>query len=181
MEKIKRKQIEYQMTQGARIGDFVVYKNKLMKIRYFAQSGSICVEDVADHQGYIAEPKNLIFLENTKHTTVICKKPRDFASELLGQVELYGDFYYAIEDHLTNSLETGVVKDLPLGTESEYLKCALRIEVRDYFDQSEVEDLESEDVENVVNKIIYHFSENVLNQELIQNEVQNYLENKKDS
>ncbi len=100
---------------------------------------------------------------------------RQLASRILGQLELYGDFYYKLEDWLTDFLE-GREHDLPIGMESEYLKCALRIEVRDFFDSKDIEDIESEDIEECVDRILNHCFVNVLNMDFISEMVEDYIE-----
>ena len=92
---------------------------------------------------------NIIRKSANKEDINLCPA-RQLASRILGQLELYGDMYYALEDWLTDFLE-GNEHDLPEGIESEYLKCALRVEVRDYFDSNNAIDVEPEDIENVIN------------------------------
>lgn len=100
---------------------------------------------------------------------------RQLASRILGQLELYGDMYYKLEDWLTDFLE-GTEHDLPEGIESEYLKCALRVEVRDYFDDNNAIDVEPEDIENVINELFKSFSQNVLNTDFIYDTVRDYID-----
>ncbi len=100
---------------------------------------------------------------------------RELASEILGQSEFYGEFYYQMEDWLTGYL-SGETEDIPRGIEGEYLKCALRIEVRDFFDNFDAEDIESDDIEAVVERIFYHSSHNVLDMDFIEDEVHSYLD-----
>jgi hypothetical protein len=98
---------------------------------------------------------------------------KEKASEILKDTMLYGDFYYEIEDWLTECLK-GNITELPYGIESEYLKCAIRVEVRDYFEGVNAE-YTDEDIENVVDRLFNHFSESVLNQEFIESETSKYL------
>lgn len=100
---------------------------------------------------------------------------RQLASRILGQLELYGDFYYQIEDWLTDFLE-GNEHDLPEGIESEYLKCALRVEVRDYFDARGAIDISSEDIENVIDELFDNFSQSVYNMDFISDTVSDYID-----
>ena len=90
---------------------------------------------------------------------------RDKATKILQDVELYGDFYYKIEDWLTNCLK-GNYTELPYGTESEYLKCALRVQFKEFAQESHAE-LEDEDIEYMVETVFDHFSENALNMEFL--------------
>lgn len=106
------------------------------------------------------------------HRPLTC---RSIAIELLSQFELYGDMYYQLEDWLTAKLE-GLNPDIPKGIEGEYLKCALRIEVRDYFGSSNAIDIESEDIENVINELFESFSQNVLNTDFIWDTVREYID-----
>jgi hypothetical protein len=100
---------------------------------------------------------------------------RQMASRILGQLELYGDFYYTLEDWLTDFLE-GNEHDIPKGIESEYLKCALRVEVRDCFDAREAIDISSEDIENVIDELFENFSQNVFNTDFIWDTVGDYID-----
>lgn len=98
---------------------------------------------------------------------------RQQAIEILEDTMLYGGFYYEMEDWLTECL-CGNKTELPCGMDSEYLKCAIRIEVRDYFDGVNA-NYTDEDIENVVDRLFGHFSESVLNQSFIESEVSKYL------
>lgn len=100
---------------------------------------------------------------------------RQIASRILGQTELYGEFYYKMEDWLTKFLE-GDEHGLPKGIESEYLRMALRVEVRDYFDAHNAIDVESEDIENVINELFKNFSQNVFNTDFIWDTVRDYID-----
>lgn len=100
---------------------------------------------------------------------------RQMASRILGQLELYGDMYYKLEDWLTDFLE-GNEHDMPRGIESEYLKCALRVEVRDYFDANNAIDISSEDIEIVIDELFESFSQSVLNTEFISDTVKAYID-----
>lgn len=100
---------------------------------------------------------------------------RQLASRILGQVELYGDFYYQVEDWLTDFLE-GNEHDLPVGIESEYLKCALRVEVRDYFDARGAIDIEPDDIEKVIDELFENFSQSVYNMDFISDTVSDYID-----
>ena len=104
---------------------------------------------------------------------------RELAAAILGQLELYGDFYYKIEDWLTNCLE-GNVTDLPVGIESEYLKCALRIEVREMFDNRNIEDIESYDIEEVVDRLTSHFSHDILDIQFMSDIIDDYINERED-
>lgn len=98
---------------------------------------------------------------------------RQQAIEILEDTMLYGDFYYEMEDWLTECL-CGNITTLPFQMDSEYLKCALRVEVRDYFEG--VNTLyNDEDIENVVDRLFSHFNESVLNQEFIESETSRYI------
>ena len=101
------------------------------------------------------------------------------AHEILKDTMLYGDSYYRVEDWLNKCLE-GDVQDLPPFLESEYLVCAVRIEVRDYFDSLNISATD-EDIENVVDEIFSSFSESVLNMDFIISECNKYLGNKNES
>ena len=100
---------------------------------------------------------------------------RQLASRILGQVELYGDFYYQVEDWLTDFLE-GNEHDLPVGIESEYLRMALRVEVRDYFDARGAIDIEPDDIEKVIDELFENFSQSVYNMDFISDTVSDYID-----
>lgn len=98
---------------------------------------------------------------------------RQQAIEILEDTMLYGEFYYEMEDWLTECL-CGNITTLPFQMDSEYLKCALRVEIRDYF-EGVCTKYTDEDIEDVVDRLLGHFSESVLNQEFIESEVSRYL------
>jgi hypothetical protein len=100
---------------------------------------------------------------------------RQLASRILGQVELYGDFYYQVEDWLTDFLE-GNEHDMPIGIEAEYLRMALRVELRDFFDSKDIEDIEPKDIEECVDRIVDNYHVNVLNTDFINDVVDEYIE-----
>ena len=91
---------------------------------------------------------------------------REKAALMLQDTMLYGDSYYQIEDWLIGCLE-GHVSELPELMESEYLKCALRVEFRDMGDSVNAE-LTDEEIENMVDLALDHFSESVLNMEFLE-------------
>jgi hypothetical protein len=138
---------------------------------------------------FTAYESDLLPIENEQHFTIIRKSSdksniklcpaRQLASRILGQLELYGDFYYQVEDWLTDFLE-GNEHDMPYGIESEYLRMALRVEVRDYLDSSDIE-YDSEDVENIVNDCFDCFGVSVLNDDFIQETVARYVANKEEN
>ena len=99
---------------------------------------------------------------------------REKAASILEDFELYGDFYYTMEDWLTNKL-SGDDEALPYQMESEYLKCALRVEIRNYFEGNDF-DYTNEDIETVVDNLFDSFSESVLNQDFIESEVNKFMD-----
>lgn len=104
------------------------------------------------------------------HRPLTC---RSVAIELLSQFELYGNMYYQLEDWLTAKLE-GLNPPLPRGINSEYLACALRIEVKEFFDML-IDDVNADDIEECVNRIIHDFDHNVLDTEYILDIVNTYI------
>lgn len=134
---------------------------------------------------FTAYEHELIPIENADNFTIIrkstleehinCSPARQLASRILGQVELYGDMYYKFEDWLTDFL-CGREHDLPEGIEGEYLRCALRIEVRDYFDSYDAIDVSSEDIEKVIDELYDDFSQSVYNTEFISDTVRQYID-----
>lgn len=76
---------------------------------------------------------------------------RQQAIEILEDTMLYGDFYYEMEDWLTECL-CGNITELPYGADSEYLKCALRVVIRDYFEEVNA-NYTDEDIENVLDRL----------------------------
>lgn len=96
------------------------------------------------------------------------------AAKILSDFEFYGDMYYRLEDWLTDLL-LGNDAHIPIGIEYEYLKCALRVEIRDFFESRSCKLLEADDIEEVVERLLYHCSENVLNMNFISDIVDEYL------
>lgn len=109
------------------------------------------------------------------HRPLTC---RSIAIELLSQFELYGDMYYQLEDWLTAKLE-GLNPNMPKGIEGEYLKCALRVEVKDYLDGSDIK-YDSDDVEKCVDECFECFDNNIFNDRFIQEIVARYIANKEE-
>lgn len=103
---------------------------------------------------------------------------RTTAIKLLEDTMLYGDFYYTMEDWVTAKL-SGSEEPLPFQMESEYLKCALRVEVRDFF-EGNTDEYTDEDIENVVDILLDSFSENVLNMDFIAEETMSYIRTHKE-
>ena len=95
------------------------------------------------------------------------------ASRMLGQTELYGEFYYKMEDWLTKFLE-GDEHDLPSGIDKEYLKCALRVEVSNYLDDYDLE-YDSDLIESFVDTLLQG---EVFNRYFIEETINNYLKKK---
>ena len=98
---------------------------------------------------------------------------RQMASRMLGQTELYGEFYYKMEDWLTKFLE-GDEHDLPSGIDKEYLKCALRIEMSNYLDDYDLE-YDSDLIESFVDTLLQG---EVFNRYFIEETINNYLKKK---
>ena len=98
---------------------------------------------------------------------------RQMASRMLGQTELYGEFYYKMEDWLTKFLE-GDEHDLPSGIDREYLKCALRIEVSNHLDSYELE-YDSDLVEYFVDKLV---QTEIFKSDFIERTINDYLRKK---
>lgn len=114
----------------------------------------------------LTDERYLYKIENAYAFTIIRKSAnkeielspaRQLASRILGQLELYGDFYYKVEDWLTDFLE-GNEHDMPYGIESEYSRMALRVEIRKHFDDQNAIDISSDDIEKVVDLLLKGFS-----------------------
>lgn len=105
---------------------------------------------------------------------------RERAIKLLQPLELYGNFYYKLEDWLTDFL-SGKEQSMPTGVECEYLRCALRLEVRDFFDSKGFNNVDGEPIEECVNRIINHCSHNVLDMDFIYDIVNEYLDECKEN
>lgn len=95
---------------------------------------------------------------------------RQQAIEILEDTMLYGEFYYEMEDWLTKCL-CGNKTELPYGMESEYLKCALRIKIREYFKEHSAT-YNDEDIENVLDRLS---SDYVLDLYYIEPKIHDYL------
>jgi hypothetical protein len=81
--------------------------------------------------------------------------------------------YYKLEDWLTARLQGDTV-NIPFGLESEYLLCALRIEVRNLLDSVEFY-YTPEDIEEIVRRMINDFSNSVLNNDYIEDTIKAYI------
>lgn len=110
------------------------------------------------------------------------------AQKILSDLPLYGIMYYQLEDWLTDCIE-GKFREMPLGTEAEFLKGALRLEIKDYLEYKDnnitltPNDVTSvqytdEDVENILDIILDDFNNNALNTEFIQDMCTHYTLNK---
>lgn len=104
---------------------------------------------------------------------IIQSNARERAIIILQDSQLYGSVYYTIEDWLTQCLE-GNITELPFEMDSEYLRCAIRIEIKNYFEDAGAQYTDRE-VEEVLNRLFYYFNESVLNQTLINDTVHRYL------
>ena len=134
---------------------------------------------------FTAYENQLLPIENADNFNIIRKTPldtkiyaspsRQMASRILGQLELYGDMYYKLEDWLTDFL-CGREHDMPEGIESEYLRMALRVEVRDYFDARGAIDIEPDDIEKVIDELFENFSQSVYNMDFISDTVSDYID-----
>lgn len=98
---------------------------------------------------------------------------RKIAAEILSQFEIHGESYYILEDWLTSKLQGDDVQ-FPYIVESEYLVCAMRVEVRDLLESIEF-NYTTEDVTEIVNRMLNDFSGNVLNTEYIEDTVKAYI------
>jgi hypothetical protein len=98
---------------------------------------------------------------------------RRIASILLDELEFHGEMYYKLEDWLTAKLQ-GEEINIPFGLESEYLLCALRIEVRNLLDSVEFY-YTPEDIEEIVRRMINDFSNSVLNNDYIEDTIKAYI------
>ena len=87
------------------------------------------------------------------------------AALILQDFELYGDVYYKMEDWLAKCL-AGNFTELPYEMESEYLKCALRVQFKEFAQEFDAK-LEDEDVEDMIETVFDYFSENALNMEFL--------------
>lgn len=101
---------------------------------------------------------------------------RSIAAMILDGFEFYGELYYKLEDWLTAKLQGDKV-NVPFGLESEYLICALRIELRDLLDSIEF-NYTQEDIEEIIKRMLNDFSNSVLNNEYIEDTVKNYITEK---
>lgn len=124
----------------------------------------------------LTEETNLYKIQNAYAFTILRKQVdpdinavsthRILAASILDHFEFYGDMYYLLEDWLTLKLQ-GENPEFPIGIDGEYLRCALRIELRDLNEVYCHSQLTTEDLENCVEKIINHNSVNVLDMEFI--------------
>ena len=123
---------------------------------------------------------NFTVIRHSVESDIECSPARRLAIKILQDLELYGDFYYKVEDWLTNFLE-GREEALPLGHSSEYLECAMRVEVKNYLQYElklPLDCLTDEDIEEIVHDILYKFGESVLDMNMISWAIKNTLTQK---
>jgi hypothetical protein len=96
-------------------------------------------------------------------------KNRQLAAKILGYFMYQGEFYYEMEDWLTKVLSGEDIAP-PLGIDSEYYVCALRLEIIDFFNSYESE-AGVEDIEDCVNTLLKS-DVSLLNMEAIEDVVQ---------
>lgn len=99
-------------------------------------------------------------------------KNRQLAAKILSYFMYQGEFYYEMEDWLTKVLSGEDIAP-PLGIDSEYLPCALRLEIMDYLSDYESE-ASVEDIEDCVNTLLKS-DISLLNMEAIEDVVQSKL------
>ena len=98
---------------------------------------------------------------------------RFLAIDILSHFEIHHDFYFEMEDWLTDML-SGNPRPVPSRIYRQYLKSALRVEVKDLNTDYDY-NLTDEDVDNVVDNILSVLNlESVLNHKLIERKCQQY-------
>lgn len=100
---------------------------------------------------------------------------RQLACDILQQFRFYGEFYYRLEDWLTKMIE-GKYTPIPFGFESEYLKCAIQVEIEDLFNSKDINIISDVDIQECTERIINHISHNVLDMDFIKDIVDEYIE-----
>jgi hypothetical protein len=103
---------------------------------------------------------------------------RQLATKILKPFLYRGEFYYKLEDWITDVLD-GKDTAPPLGIEGEHLMCALRLEVSDFVEAFEAE-VDDEFIEECVEELINHHA-NVLDMNLIEEVVENKLNEEEES
>ena len=102
------------------------------------------------------------------------------AARILGNLELHGEVYYKLEDWLTNFL-SGKEEEMPKEVQGEYLKSAIRLELKDFFYSKDDEgEFDDEDVEECLNRIINDEHVDVLDVAFISDTVDKYIEEKEE-
>ena len=134
------------------------------------------IEHLIKSCGFNAYSKDL---ELIKELFSSYKEQKDNAREnsikMLEKTEFYGDDYYKMEDWVTDVIK-GENKTIPLN-ERMCLDYVLRAEVKDIAFCNDIE-IDDEQVEEILDELHHHFSEDVLNRDFIYDEVQ-YFINKK--
>ena len=102
------------------------------------------------------------------------KEARRLASYILNNFEFYGEFYFKLEDWLTEILQ-GNKPEIPKGIEGEYLACALRIKLKDLFDNKNYS-YTAKDIEECISRIINHHYVDIFNMDFIYEIVDKYIE-----
>lgn len=100
---------------------------------------------------------------------------RQLACDILQQFRFYGEYYYRLEDWLTKMIE-GLYTPIPFGFESEYLKCALQVELEDIFNSKGIHSISDEDIQECVQRLTNHINRNVLDMDFIEDIVDEYIE-----
>lgn len=145
----------------------VLLLNDEYAYRVWYHSGDTSALTYEENLHELANPSCFTIIRHSANPNIQYSKARQIAAKILSEFNFTADFYYKLEDWLTDILEERNAS-APKGIESEYLCCALRVEIEDLIScRNDITNYTAEDIEACVNKIISHNNKNVLDTDFI--------------
>lgn len=142
------------------------------------------LEHLVNSCGFLAYSKDIemvkeLLEEHKKKECLAREHAREKAIYILQDLEFYGNYYYELEDWLTEVI-LGNKPEMPMGIVAEQLNCVIRAEIKDIAMCNAIE-LEDEEVEEILDEVNGHFSEDVVNRDFIYDEVQDFVNKKQNT
>ena len=153
----------------------VLLLNDEYAYRVWYHSGDTSALTYEENLHELANPSCFTIIRHSSNPNIQYSKARQIAAKILSKFNFTTDFYYKLEDWITDILEERNAS-APKDIESEYLCCALRVEVKDLLNSKGMKDIKSEDIEECIDRIINHNSINVLDMDFISDVVDDYIE-----
>ena len=153
----------------------VLVLNNEYAYRVWYHSGDTSALSYEDNLFKIENEYCYTIIRHSANKEIQYSHARIIAAKILSEFNFSADMYYKLEDWITDIIEQRNTP-VPKGIESEYLCCALRVEVEDLLNSKDMKDIKSEDIEECVNRIINHNSINVLDMDFISDIVDDYIE-----